>query len=84
MGLAFKPNVDDLRESPAYFIAKELVRLDMKILGYEPNIENCQDIKLSNLSKINKDVDLAVFLVAHKEFFNLQINVEMMDFCGIF
>lgn len=84
MGLAFKPNVDDLRESPAYFIAKELVRLDMNILGYEPNIENCQDIKLSNLSKINKDVDLAVFLVAHKEFFNLQINVETMDFCGIF
>lgn len=84
LGLAFKPNVDDLRESPAYFIAKELVRLDMDVLGYEPNVENCKNIKLSNLSTINKDVDLAVFLVAHKEFFNLQINVETMDFCGIF
>lgn len=84
LGLTFKPNVDDLRESPAYFIAKELIKNRINIIAYEPNIKKSDEIKLSELENINKEIDLAVFLVAHKEFLNLRINFEKIDFCGIF
>ena len=84
LGLSFKPNVDDLRESPAHFIAIELMKSKFNIIAYEPNIDNCSDLKLSNINNINDEIDLAVYLVAHKEFINLDIKKEKLDFCGIF
>jgi len=82
MGLAFKPDIDDLRESPALYITKRLIDDGLVVLAVEPNIEEYKDIKIVNYEKAIEETDIVTFLVAHKEFKNLNI-VTNLDFCGI-
>lgn len=87
MGLAFKPNIDDLRESPAMEIASEIVADagGAEILVVEPNITTHKHYKLSNYSVAYDKADIVVFLTAHKEFFDLQPvdGKQILDFCGV-
>ena len=84
LGLAFKPNIDDLRESPASLIVESLIKKDLKILTCEPNIEFHKKFKLYSLSKILKISDLIVILVAHDDFKNIRFNKEkVLNFCGL-
>ena len=82
MGLAFKPDIDDLRESPALYITKRLITDGLDILAVEPNIHRYKDIEIVNYEKAIRDADIVTFLVAHKEFQNLNI-ITNLDFCGI-
>lgn len=73
LGLAFKPNIDDLRESPAVKIAQKMLDADnATILLVEPNIqtlpENLVAGKLVTLSEAANNADVVVVLVAHNEF----------------
>lgn len=70
MGLAFKPNIDDLRESPAKYIAQKVLRdaHDEQYYIVEPNIVDRQVFKTTNYKEAAEKADIIVFLVAHKEF----------------
>ena len=87
MGLAFKPNIDDLRESPAIHIVERVLQdlgdADMYIV--EPNVEQHKVFKLTNYETALKKADIIVFLVAHSEFKDINISEEkvVLDFCGI-
>lgn len=86
MGLAFKPDIDDLRESPAIYIVKELKNGNFNLLLVEPNIEQYKDWVLTDYQKAYIDADIIVFLVGHKEFKGMKISHEdkvILDFCGI-
>jgi UDP-N-acetyl-D-mannosaminuronic acid dehydrogenase len=87
MGLAFKPNIDDLRESPAKYIAQKVLQNSNNEEHYivEPNIESHSIYKLTDYMEAIDKADIVVFLVAHKEFVNLQIDESklLLDFCGI-
>ena len=87
MGLAFKPNIDDLRESPAKYIAQKVLQNSNNEEHFivEPNIESHSVYKLIDYKIAVDQADIIVFLVAHKEFFNLQINKDkvILDFCGV-
>ncbi|MDA7779467.1 UDP-N-acetyl-D-mannosamine dehydrogenase [Flavobacteriaceae bacterium] len=87
MGLAFKPNIDDLRESPAKYIAQKVLQNSNNEEHYivEPNIESHSVYKLTGYKEAINKADIVVFLVAHKEFLNLDIPDEkiLLDFCGI-
>jgi len=91
MGLAFKPDIDDLRESPALYIAKRLNDELENIVCVEPNIPLESEIKsfdstlkLDSLNNTINEADIVVFLVGHKEFKNLNINNKrLLDFCGV-
>lgn len=87
MGLAFKPNIDDLRESPAKYIVNKVLQNDNngEYFIVEPNIESHNIFKLTNYKDANKKSDILVFLVAHNEFKDLDINKNkiVLDFCGI-
>ena len=82
MGLAFKPDIDDLRESPALYITKRLIADGLDVLAVEPNIESYKDIEIVNYEKAIEEADIVTFLVAHKEFKDLEIASEL-DFCGV-
>tara|TARA_B100001057_G_scaffold144139_2_gene143940 strand:+ start:12086 stop:13285 length:1200 start_codon:yes stop_codon:yes gene_type:complete len=82
MGLAFKPNIDDLRESPALQIVKSLILEGHDIIAVEPNIKSHSDIKLSSIENAVKNADIITFLVGHDEFKNLNLITDL-DFCGI-
>jgi UDP-N-acetyl-D-mannosaminuronic acid dehydrogenase len=87
MGLAFKPDIDDLRESPAKYIAQKVMQSDQNnFLVVEPNIREHSVFKLTNYFEAYQKADIIVFLVAHKEFKTLTYNEEkvILDFAGIF
>jgi UDP-N-acetyl-D-mannosaminuronic acid dehydrogenase len=86
-GLAFKPNIDDLRESPAVFIAQKVLQNsnNEEQLIVEPNIDSHSVYKLTDYKEAINKADIIVFLVAHKEFKNLNEikSKTIIDFCGI-
>jgi UDP-N-acetyl-D-mannosaminuronic acid dehydrogenase len=88
MGLAFKPNIDDLRESPAKYIVNKVLQNDSNgdYFIVEPNIEEHNVFKLTDYKLAAQNADIIVFLVAHDEFKIPQLGEDrvVLDFCGIF
>jgi UDP-N-acetyl-D-mannosaminuronic acid dehydrogenase len=85
MGLAFKPNIDDLRESPALYVTQSLINQGFKVLPVEPNIESNEHLTIYTVEEVLQQADIIVYLVAHNEFLNLEIsNIKnSLDFCGV-
>ena len=85
-GLAFKPDIDDLRESPALYIVNCLSNeLGCEIQVVEPNIETLPKMPQNVRLVQNPDADVHVFLVKHKEFkdVKLPLKAKVLDFCGL-
>ena len=87
LGLAYKPDIDDLRESPAVEIVKELQQnSSLELLIVEPNLEDSTEFALVELSAAIADADIVVFLVAHQEFKKLKpatiAEKIIIDACG--
>ena len=88
MGLAFKPNIDDLRESPAKYITTKVMQCcnNAKILVVEPNVKEHNVFKLTNYRDAYEKADIIVFMVAHNLFKTLPYNRDkvILDFCGVY
>ena len=88
MGLAFKPNIDDLRESPAKSIVNKVMQgsNNAQILIVEPNVREHNVFKLTGYKEAYEKADIVAFLVNHREFAQLDYrdDVKVMDFCGTF
>jgi len=87
LGLAFKPDIDDLRESPALEVFFRLTNENFNVLAVEPNITDHPKILLSDLNIALMEADLIVILVKHKEFLEPLIQSvickrQVLDFCG--
>lgn len=83
-GLAFKPDVDDLRESPALHITTELLVAGLHVLACEPNLSHHPTVKLHSIEHVLAEADLLVFLVAHSRFKGLHLrNRHLFDLCGV-
>ncbi|PXX88891.1 UDP-N-acetyl-D-mannosamine dehydrogenase [Marinobacter vulgaris] len=83
MGLAFKPNIDDLRESPALYVFQQLVASNIGPLAVEPNLKKHASIILTPLKDAAAEADIVVYLVAHREFKELKVAGNVLDFCGV-
>lgn len=86
MGLAFKPNIDDLRESPAKYIASRIVsesRADVLIV--EPNITSHPSFHITDYKEAYQKADIIVWLVRHTPFVELPRDEKKLelDFCGV-
>lgn len=88
MGLAFKPNIDDLRESPAKYIVTKVMQgcNNANILVVEPNIKEHNVFKLTDYKEAYDKADIVVMLVAHDPFKTLPWTEDkvILDFCGIY
>lgn len=83
MGLAFKPDIDDLRESPALAVAEALRDDKFDVMAVEPNIESFKGLKLASVADGVRDADIVVFLVKHRQFIALDTQGKaVLDFCG--
>ncbi|GAB6077209.1 UDP-N-acetyl-D-mannosamine dehydrogenase [Desulfurobacterium crinifex] len=83
LGLAYKPDIDDLRESPALHIVKRLISKGYDVLPVEPNIKKFREFKIYSLQEALKIADIIVALVKHREFLKLKVDKEFIDFCGL-
>lgn len=88
MGLAFKPNIDDLRESPAKYITTKVMQScnNANILVVEPNVKEHNVFKLTDYREAYDKADIVVMLVAHEPFKSLPCTTDkvILDFCGIY
>lgn len=88
MGLAFKPDIDDLRESPAKYITTKVMQScnNADILVVEPNIKEHNVFKLTDYKDAYEKADIVAFLTAHTPFKGLAWRDDkvILDFCGIF
>ena len=88
LGLAFKPDIDDLRESPAVHIADELQSKGYDVVAVEPNIEAHDKFKLVSLEDALKTADVIAVLVKHRAFLDNDVKATLrqrsvLDFCGV-
>jgi UDP-N-acetyl-D-mannosaminuronic acid dehydrogenase len=84
MGLAFKPDIDDLRESPALFITRRLITERLDVLAVEPNIDSFKEFPIVNYEDAITQAEIVIFLVGHKVFNSLRITDKIvLDFCNV-
>lgn len=88
LGLAFKPDIDDLRESPAVLIAETLLSAGHDLVAVEPNIQVHEQFVLVSLEDALRQADVLVVLVKHKQFMDPAIATQLrearaLDFCGV-
>lgn len=69
LGLAFKGNIDDMRESPSTIVIDQLEELGLKVVSYDPHIkENKHRTQTQSLQEATAQADILVFLTDHNEF----------------
>lgn len=94
LGLSYKPDIDDLRESPALYVAEKLSLLsNATIIVVEPNIDDlpaslaAENVRKADLSEAFERCDIVVALVPHREFIEVRDVItnysKFMDFCGL-
>ena len=89
LGLAFKPDIDDLRESPAVRVVESLIEQGYDVSCVEPNINEHTKFNLIDIEKAVGQFDVIALLVDHREFSPQIIVSELeskgtLDFCGTF
>ncbi len=93
LGLSYKPNIDDLRESPAIYIARQLLAVkQITTLVCEPHVKNkalpeeLQDYAITITQALDQ-ADIIVFLVAHTRFKAIDKKIlarkKVIDTCGV-
>ncbi|OOQ45424.1 UDP-N-acetyl-D-mannosamine dehydrogenase [Pseudomonas fluorescens] len=92
-GLAFKPDIDDLRESPAVSITQKIAAFHPgRVLAVEPHIEELpakltNQLTLSSIDHALPEADVIVLLVDHKIFKEISLeqleNRKLIDTRGI-
>lgn len=88
LGISFKPDIDDLRESPALYVVDQLLHLGFNVDVVEPNIDESNSYNLIDLDTAINEADIIVLLVGHKEFLTHEIRQRLkennvLDFCGV-
>lgn len=75
LGLAFKGNIDDMRESPSTIVIDELQKLGLNVVSYDPHIkENKHATQTQNLEEATKNADILLFLTDHNEFKTIDVT----------
>jgi len=84
MGLTYKADIDDVRESPSMEIFSTLKKKNPGVLAVEPHIRKGSAIPVTGPEEAVQQADLIVYLVAHKSFKKIvtPAGKKVLDFCG--
>ncbi|WP_250502377.1 UDP-N-acetyl-D-mannosamine dehydrogenase [Caballeronia sp. AZ7_KS35] len=93
LGLAFKPDIDDLRESPAVEIVQQVARLGCRVLAVDPNVTELpeklavRNVTLAPLTTALADADVVCVLVKHRPFIDAAEEISdhgrLIDAAGL-
>ncbi|MCG9026702.1 UDP-N-acetyl-D-mannosamine dehydrogenase [Laribacter hongkongensis] len=93
LGLAFKPDIDDLRESPAVQITQHIAQLGCQVLVVEPNIDalprslDTPNLALTSFVNALSSADVLCLLVKHREFVegrgSIPNHLKVVDSVGL-
>nr|WP_298249094.1 UDP-N-acetyl-D-mannosamine dehydrogenase [uncultured Halomonas sp.] len=93
LGIAFKPDIDDLRESPALGIAHKIAGLGCRLQVVEPNIDELPtslqqgNVELTSLDEALTQADVICILVKHKPFIEqtdaVRAKASVIDAVGL-
>jgi UDP-N-acetyl-D-mannosaminuronic acid dehydrogenase len=76
MGLSYKPDIDDLRASPAVIVAEELKAAKIgKLLVCEPNVKEFAGFTLVSLDRLVREADILVVLTNHRQFYSIDREI---------
>lgn len=81
LGMAYKPDIDDVRESPSLTLARLLMQDGYTVYGCEPNRDNTsiEEIPLLELNQILDICDYYVIALPHQEFKNKEIQMRLAE-----
>jgi UDP-N-acetyl-D-mannosaminuronic acid dehydrogenase len=87
LGMAFKPDIDDLRDSPAMRVINSLTKQGYDVSCVEPNVSQQDGYSLIELDNAVSNFQVLALLVKHKEFTSNTMKKEFemknaLDFCG--
>lgn len=87
LGITYKPDIDDLRESKALEVVETLIAEKHEIIVVEPNIYKHKKLLIKNFFEAIEQADLVCVLVKHREFLqpeirNKLLKCKVLDFCG--
>lgn len=85
LGITYKPDIDDIRESPSLFIVKQLLAEGYAVLTVDPHAGNVNGLQFASLEAALCGADIFVVLVAHSAFRNTDFSPEkrLLDVCGL-
>jgi len=76
-GVAFKSNIDDVRDSHGLLIANQLHKRGMRVSIWDPHVTEVNQFRFhQNPAEAFRGKDAAIFTVAHREFVNVQNRIE--------
>lgn len=85
LGLAFKPNTDDMRDAPSIYIIKKLLEKGAKIAAYDPaSMENAKKIMpdinyVDDMYEVSKDADALIVMTDWNEFKEMDMEKIKME-----
>lgn len=82
LGVAYKPNVDDCRETPALKILEELHLAGYQVKYHDPHVVNWECDKLHSLNGVEQWADLALIVTQHKEYNEIKLSLPTLNNCG--
>ena len=88
IGLAFKPDIDDLRESSAVHVVQALQSQGYDVIAVEPNIDSHDSITVLEFEEALEIAEVVAVLVKHRQFLTPVIQRQLaskaaLDFCGV-
>lgn len=77
LGMSFKPDIDDFRESPSVTLAKDLISRGYKVKGCDPNTDKnmIEEIEMVSLNEALKTSDLIIVAQKHKQFIEREADI---------
>jgi UDP-N-acetyl-D-mannosaminuronic acid dehydrogenase len=83
-GVTFKPNVEDMRESPALEIVEHLIHSGLTVKVVDPHVKEETTLDLVPMKDALANADFGCILVGHDEFTSLySADLQLLDFVGM-
>jgi UDP-N-acetylglucosamine 2-epimerase (non-hydrolysing) len=83
LGVAYKANVDDCRETPAEPILEHLQQSGAQVRYHDPHVPTWECDRIDNIQEMENWADVLVIVTGHDIYQNLQLKESIIDSCGL-